>query len=209
VTAAPKDRWHQLADAIKASNLPPSDRSVFRLLLDKADFGTAVIPAGFSPTRKRIRRETGLSYSQVGYSTHHLERHGWLSAKGATGPGHPLRYSLALGRDCDCTGRVHARKRCQPGEATLPTDDPRTLPTNGANAAGQMVVSTERHREGGVGRKPESKAQTQIQPESGPQPVRVVGDGSGPDDRDSFGGWLALISGRAEPSRGTPPGRQP
>jgi hypothetical protein len=145
-----KTRWHELADAIKASNLPASDRSVFRCLLDKADFKTTLVPAKFTPTRQRIRRETGLSYSQVGYSTRHLELHGWLSAKGATGPGRPLEYSLACGHDCDCTGRVHARKRCQPDGATVPTDDPRILPTNGANAAGQTPSHTERHREGGV-----------------------------------------------------------
>jgi hypothetical protein len=43
--AAPKDRWHQLADAIQESNLPASDKSVYRLLLDRADYVTAVLPA--------------------------------------------------------------------------------------------------------------------------------------------------------------------
>jgi hypothetical protein len=42
---------------------------------------------------------------------------------------------------------VHARQRCQPEQATVPTDDPRTLPTNGANAAGQAPEHTERLRE--------------------------------------------------------------
>jgi hypothetical protein len=143
-------RWHQLADAIRDSNLTPADKHVFGYLLSTADFRTAEMLPKFTPTRQKIRRKTSLSYSQIGYSTRHLERHGWLTATGRTGPGRPLRYSLALGRDCDCTGRVHARKRCQPDTATVPTDDPRTLPTNGANAAGQTVVAqrgTERKRE--------------------------------------------------------------
>ncbi len=191
---AANDRWHQLADGVQDSNLPASDKSVYRYLLDRADYKTAEMPAMFTPTRKTIRRKTSLSYSQVGYSTAHLQRHGWLTVKGKTGPGRPLEYELRLGLPCDCTGRVHvadvaddpqqARKRsnektgsdlhgwqrvaevadlrgkshpetagdgqrCQPGTVTLPTDDPRTLPTNGANAAGQTVLPTERRREAG------------------------------------------------------------
>jgi hypothetical protein len=139
--SAPKDRWHQLADLIQDSNLPASDKSVFRFLLDKADWKSAELPAQFRPTRETIARKTSLSYSQTGYSSRHLQRHGWLAITGRTGPGHPLRYTLTAGTQCDCTGRVHV--------ATVPTDDPRTLPTNAANAAGQVPVSTERQREGG------------------------------------------------------------
>lgn len=109
----PKTRERQLRDAIMGSDLPASDKSVFRCLLDKADFSTAHLPAKFTPTRKVIARETSLSYRQVGYSTSHLQRHGWLEIKGATGPGHPLEYELALG-----VARLH-----RPGSrtATLPT----------------------------------------------------------------------------------------
>ena len=169
----PKDRWHQLADAIRESNLPASDKHVFRFLLDVADWKTAELPARFTPTRKTIARKTSLSYSQVGYSTRHLQRHAWLSARGATSPGHPLEYRFALGGQCDCTGRVHARKRCQPDGATVPTDDPRTLPTDGANAAGQDAVPTERRREGGVERKPEPKPDHETEPENEPEPARI------------------------------------
>jgi hypothetical protein len=217
-TGAAKDRWHELADAMQDSNLPASDKSVFRYLLDRADYRTAELPARFTPTRKTIRRKTSLSYSQVGYSTAHLQRHGWLAVKGKTGPGRPREYELRLGLPCDCTGRVHvagvtdvtsqARKRhtektgsdlhgwqrvtdvtdlrgnsrpetaasgqrCQPRASTLPTDDPRTLPTNGANAAGQTVLSTERHREGGEERKVEPKRwRTRTPTATEPQPER-------------------------------------
>src|SRR5258708_9535433 len=44
-----KDRWHQLADAVAASNMRASDKSVFRFLLDKADWATAELPPGFTP----------------------------------------------------------------------------------------------------------------------------------------------------------------
>jgi hypothetical protein len=190
-----KDRWHQLAEAIQDSNLPASDKSVFRYLLDRADYKTGELPAKFTPTRKTIRRKTSLSYSQVGYSTAHLQRHGWLIITGKPGPGHPRQYEFRIGADCHCTGRVHVAdvvtdvtsqlsnpshtkigpdlhgwhrvtdvtdlqgnrqpdiadpaERHQPAALTVPTDDPRTLPTNGANAAGQTTRPTERHREGG------------------------------------------------------------
>jgi hypothetical protein len=181
--SAPKDRWHQLADAVLDSNLPVSDKSVFRFLLDKADYGTAELPARYTPTRKTIARKTSLSFSQAGYSTRHLQRHGWLVVEGRAGPGHPLNYTLAVGAGCDCTGRVHTavtpacRLKTTPQvvlaaamvatvtaaasapatASTVPTEHAnganhwhRTVPTNGANAAGQVINPTERQREGRV-----------------------------------------------------------
>jgi hypothetical protein len=211
-----KDRWYQLADAIGASNLRASDKSVYRALLDRADYGTAVMQHRFTETQATIARKTSHSPRMVRYAIRHLERHGWLTANGKTGPGRPLNYSLAAGSSCDCTGRVHqpepdtpAPKRRQPQARTAATSTPRTAATNGGNAAGQTPVRTGRHREGGGEKRSECKPESQPEPEYGPQPVRVIGDRSGPDDRDSFDDWLALISARAEPSRGTPPGRQP
>jgi len=212
-----KDRWHQLADAIGASNLRASDKSVYRALLDRADYGTAVMQHRFTETQATIARKTSHSPRMVRYAIRHLERHGWLTANGKTGPGRPLNYSLAAGSSCDCTGRVHqpepdtpAPQRRQPQARTAATSPPRTAAINGGNAAGQTPVRTGRHREGeGEGQLSELKPSTQSGPKYGPQPPPVPGDGSGPDDRESFGDWLALISGRAEPLRGTPPGRQP
>src|SRR2546430_17065966 len=102
-----KDRWHQLADAVQDSNLPASDKSVFRYLLDRADYGTAVMRPMFTPTRQTIARKTSLSYSQVGYSTRHLQRHGWLTAGGRTGPGGPLDSTPPAGASVDSPGPVH------------------------------------------------------------------------------------------------------
>jgi hypothetical protein len=124
-----KDRWHRLADLIQDSGLPASDKSVYRFLLDRADYKSAELPAKFTPTRKTIARKTSLSYSQVGYSTRHLERHGWLKTSGKHGPGHPITYALTAGTGCDCTGRVHVaavtdRSATAVAEDTTP-DQPR------------------------------------------------------------------------------------
>jgi hypothetical protein len=159
-------RWHELAAAMRNSNMPASDKHVFGYLLSTADFGTGELPARFTPTRKVICRKTSLSRTQVFYSTRHLERHGWLSAKGATGPGRPLEYGFALGRDCDCTGRVHAPQTVPtetvPTVSTVSTGDGngvsgwhRSVSTNSVNAAGQTANHTERSTEGGEERKAE------------------------------------------------------
>lgn len=151
------NRGHQLEGACRDSNLTAADKAVFLYLLSRADFGTAELPARYTPTRQVIRRKTSLSYSQVGFSTRHLERHGWLTAKGATGPGKPLEYTFAVGRECDCTGRVHHHPTVLTEPATVLTDDPRTLLTNNANAAGHTVSRTVRQREEGVERQEQAE----------------------------------------------------
>ncbi len=59
--ARAKDRWHQLADAIRHSNLPASDKSVYGCLLAKTDYKTALLPPRFTPARQKIARETSIS----------------------------------------------------------------------------------------------------------------------------------------------------
>ena len=139
-----KDRWHQLADAIGASNLPASDKSVFRALLDRADYGTAVMQHRFTETQATIARKTSHSIRQVKYAVRHLELHGWLTVKGKTGPGRTLDYSLTIGASCDCTGRVHtaaARERVQPAPATGATSTPRTVATRKFPSPRRISVS--------------------------------------------------------------------
>lgn len=160
-----KDRWHQLADAIKASNMRASDKSVFRFLLDKSDYVTAVLPPGFTPPQAVIGRQTSISRRQVTYAIDHLRRHGWVRTGGTTAPGRTLGYSLGPGADCDCTGRVHTAatgatghgERVQPETATGATFGYRTGATNGGNAAGQTGRETRGTEREGIGRKPEPK----------------------------------------------------
>jgi hypothetical protein len=152
---AARDRWHELASAIQNSNLPASDKSVFRFLLDRANYGTAEMLDRFTPSQASIARQTSHSLRQVKYAIDHLRRHGWIKTEGATGPGRKLSYTLASGAGCDCTGRVHESERVQPETVTGATFGHRSGATNGCNAAAQSVVSTERQREGRVGRKPE------------------------------------------------------
>jgi hypothetical protein len=142
------DRWHQLAGAIQASNLPASDKSVYRYLLDRADYGSAVMPDRFTPTETTIGRKTSYSRRQVQYSVAHLRRHGWLLTKRA---GRKLAYEFGSGTMCDCTGRRHG-----PQTGTTESPDRRNGcayigATDRRNAAGQTEVPTERQREERVG----------------------------------------------------------
>jgi hypothetical protein len=196
------DRWHQLDDAIDASDLPASDRAVYHRRLKRADYGTAELPARFTETQAEVAKATGITVRQVRRSERHLESHGWLEVSGTTGRGHKPSYRLLVGKLCDCTGRVHAPKAdTGPKADTLMADTstpkgghntPLKADTEGGHAAGQGPVSTERLREEGEER--------QIQPEAD----LVPGDVCGPADRDSFGDWLSLISGRAALVRSGP-----
>ena len=145
-------RWHQLAGAIDASNLPASDRSVFRMRLKRADYKTAELPARFTRPQAAVAREAGITVRQVRRSERHLERHGWLKISGGNGRGHTLSYVLLAGLDCDCTGRRHEPKpdaaKADTGEAEGGHHVRIKADTEGGHAAAQTPVSTERHREG-------------------------------------------------------------
>jgi hypothetical protein len=135
-----------------------SDKSVFRFLLDKADWATAELPPRFTPPRKVIARKTSISFRQVTYAIDHLRRHGWLITEGLTGPGKTLNYTLSIGASCDCTGRVHDHRTVATEAPPLPlsptvnggngrqstvaTFGYRSVATNGGNAAGQTTRQT-------------------------------------------------------------------
>ena len=99
--------WYERRDAITRSNLTAADKAGFRCLLDKADYETAELPPEFTPAQKDIARQIRVTVRTVKRAMQHLERHGWLQATGTTGPGKTRRYTLSIGTDCDCTGRVH------------------------------------------------------------------------------------------------------
>ena len=104
-------RWVQLRDAMADSNLPASDKAVFRYLLDKADYSTAHLPVRFTPAQGEVARKTGVTERQVRRAERHLEHHGWLEVGDAktTGPGKRRSVALRFGTRCDCKGRVHER----------------------------------------------------------------------------------------------------
>jgi hypothetical protein len=159
------DRWHQLADAIQRSNMSAADKSVFRFLLDRADYRTAELPAKFTPTQRAIGRSTSHSRRQVQYSLDHLSRHGWITAEGATGPGRPRRYSFASGADCDCQGRVHAPERAQPEATTGATTAPERAQPTGATQQVRPQIALRGSEREGVERQVSLSTSTRLPPD--------------------------------------------
>jgi hypothetical protein len=134
--------WYQLQDAIERSNLPASDRAIFRFYLSRANYESAELSARFTPAQKEAARGTGYTLRQVRRSERHLEHHGWLKITGATGPGKVRSVALAPGLDCDHAGRVHDQPTARGVRRTEDTRAPRTEDTNGGHAAGQSPHST-------------------------------------------------------------------
>jgi hypothetical protein len=102
---------------VAASGLTIADRWIFTVLTTMADWGTAKLPDRFAPrSLAELAAKCNVSERQVKYSLGHLQRHGWveryrnITEKGIGGRGHPTRYVLLMGRDCDCkTGQsVHS-----------------------------------------------------------------------------------------------------
>lgn len=102
-------REQELSQAIEKASVPASDYRLYSALLHRADWKTAVIPVRFQPrSLVELADLSKLSVATVKRTLGHLQRHGWilrdrhLTDKGIGGRGHPTRYRLDLGADCDC-----------------------------------------------------------------------------------------------------------
>lgn len=106
---APATREQELLAAIYEAEITPSDFRVFMTLLRAADFGTAEIPDRFQPrSLVKLAEKCHISLAGLKRSVSHLQQHGWLerhrnlTSSGVGGRGHPTRYVLLVGKDCDC-----------------------------------------------------------------------------------------------------------
>ena len=102
-------REQELAQAIEKASVPASDYREYRALIGRADWKTEVIPVRFQPRSiEELADLSKLSVATVKRTLSHLQRHGWIQRhryitdKGIGGRGHPTRYRLDLGADCDC-----------------------------------------------------------------------------------------------------------
>ena len=131
-------REQELSQAIEKASVPASDYRVYQALLNRADWKTAAIPVRFQPrSLEELAGLSKLSVATVKRTLSHLQRHGWIQRhryitdKGIGGRGHPTRYRLDLGADCDCvsgrpeplngaerTRRWRERKKAAQGSVT-------------------------------------------------------------------------------------------
>ena len=133
-------REKELSQAIEKAAVPIADYRVYRALMGRADWNTAVIPVRFQPrSLAELAELSKLSVATVKRTLRHLQRHGWIERhryitdKGIGGRGHPTRYRLDVGTDCDCaperpepvngaerTRRWRQRKKAAHGSVTPP-----------------------------------------------------------------------------------------
>ena len=148
-------REKELSQAIEKASVPVSDYRVYQALLARADWKTALIPVRFQPrSLEELADLSKLSVATVKRTLGHLQRHGWiqrhryLTDKGIGGRGHPTRYRLDLGADCDCvpdrpaplngaerTRRWRERKKAAQGSVTLPDKGAQVDVTTGEKLA--------------------------------------------------------------------------
>src|ERR1700746_483503 len=102
-------REAELKAAIVDADMPPRDFKVLMVLMKRAAWVTAEIKPQFQPRSLReLAAWCRMSEANVKRALSHLQRHGWvvrhrhLTDKGIGGRGHPTRYQLDHGRDCDC-----------------------------------------------------------------------------------------------------------
>jgi predicted transcriptional regulator len=152
-----RTRESELKAAIIKANLPPRDFKVYMVLMDRAQWGTAKIADKFQPrSLQELARRGNMSEANVKRSLNHLQRHGWvkryrhLTGKGIGGRGHPTRYQLEHGRDCDCRNEKGAQHELVSGEKGAQDCTIKGLKSEDI-AAGQARVSAKSVREEGEG----------------------------------------------------------
>lgn len=96
----PRTQEQVLKAAINAARIPPACYRVLMALLNRADFGTAVIPEKFQPTETQLAAECGgISARDVKRQIAHAREHGWITVEKR---GRKNHYTFAVGTDCTC-----------------------------------------------------------------------------------------------------------
>jgi DNA-binding Lrp family transcriptional regulator len=155
-------REKELSQAIEKAALPVADYRVYRALMGRADWNTAVIPVRFQPrSLAELAELSKLSVATVKRTLRHLQRHGWIERHryitdaGIGGRGHPTRYRLDVGADCDCAPdrpepvsdaerakRYRQRKKAAHGSVTDTPDKAAHIVVTHDGKAAQIDVTT-------------------------------------------------------------------
>lgn len=96
-------REQQLRRGIHSSGLPDGEVRVFMILLDKAEFGSAIMQPKFAPTVAELVKLCCRSRATVFRRLAHLERHGWvMPLDSGRGPNAKIIRHLQVGERCEC-----------------------------------------------------------------------------------------------------------
>jgi hypothetical protein len=119
----------RLRRGIHQSGLPDGEVRLFMILLDKAEFGSAIMRAQFAPTASELVRLCRKSRATVFRRLAHLERHRWavLPRDAKHGPSSKIVRVLQVGDPCEC--RPHGgNRRKRAGDEPTPTPTPTPTP---------------------------------------------------------------------------------
>ena len=167
---------NELRKAIRLAGLPAREQYVFRVLLDRAEDKTAIIPDIFQPRSLDDRYFWGLSRHTVQRALPHLCEHGWVTwvpwtarpmdetskPRTAGRRGHPKsHYAVHPGEPCTCRPRRRIQRQDDAESGSdiapgLPPDRAPGLPGierhTFRECAGQTPDSADRAAVGGEGR---------------------------------------------------------
>lgn len=96
----------QLRRGIHQSGLPDGEVRLFMILLDKAEFGSAIMAPKFAPTVAKLEELCCKSRSTVFRRLAHLERHGWLGGWANRSAGRTLGSYVCCGSGSGASVRL-------------------------------------------------------------------------------------------------------
>jgi hypothetical protein len=113
-------REQEIRRGIHRSGLPDGEIRLFMILLDKADYGSAVMQPKFAPRVAELVELCNRTRATVFRRLAHLERHFWVVQLGTErGPNAKIIRHLQIGERCECP--PHG------GNRRTDADDARTL----------------------------------------------------------------------------------
>lgn len=101
-----------IANAAERARLLPRDHRVMMALLARAT-ASGLIPDRYQPRNvSAIASAAHFGQENVRLALRHLQKHGWVTAtKGKLAGGRFVRYTVAIGLDCDCPDRGRSLSR--------------------------------------------------------------------------------------------------
>ncbi|MGH3248190.1 MAG: helix-turn-helix domain-containing protein [Trebonia sp.] len=118
----------RLRREVQVSGLPDGEVRLFVILVDKADFNSAIMHVQYAPTVAELERLCGKSRPTIFRRLKHLERHGWAVKRVNGQGGRKVVRVLQVGERCECPPHGGNRRKLLTADPTpTPTPTPTTV----------------------------------------------------------------------------------
>lgn len=112
-------REQEIRRGIHRSGLPDGEIRLFMILLDKADYGSAIMQPKFAPRVAELVELCNRTRATVFRRLAHLERHFWVVQLGTErGPNAKIIRHLQIGERCECPPHGGNRRKDADGART-------------------------------------------------------------------------------------------